>query len=109
MTPTNWNVDDARLDEVDDEFEEIASAWRYGVTGWETAHPEPFAVALAQEQPDVRAPVVDEQWAEVDEVDEPAGRLIADVSVGDDDYALTVDDDIQDFAPEELAMHLVTP
>lgn len=108
MTMWNWNPDDGALDEADDWIDELASAWRYGVTGWEAARPEPFALALAQEQPELRPRTVDEQWAEIDEPDDFAGRLVADVGMADDDYAIVVDGG-RDFAPEELAMHLVAP
>lgn len=63
---------------------------RYGVTGWEATHAEPFDIALAQEQPDV-GDDVDEQWAQFEVEWEP----------------LELDDDDDECAPELLAMHLV--
>jgi hypothetical protein len=106
MTPWMWNAEDGALEEPDSSIEELGSTWRYGVTGWEASHPEPLALALAQEQPEVQAPVVDEQWSEIDDADALSGRLVANLAIGDDDYALVVED-VQDYAPEELAMHLV--
>jgi hypothetical protein len=100
-----WDPDEA-VDHVpaDDDGDVL---WRYGVTDWEAAHPEPLEVALAQENPDLPT-ACDEQWLEVDE-DEPfPGRLVADEAVADDDYARAVDDG-EEFAAEELAMHLVEP
>ena len=80
--------------------------WRYGVTGWESAHPEPFDVALAQEVPDATLDLPDdEQWSQVDGPDDFPGRLIADDRLRDDDYAVAVDD-ASEFSAEELAMHV---
>ena len=106
MTPQQWNPDDASVISVEDT--DIARPWRYGVTGWESSHGEPFDVALAQELPDADVDVDkdDERWTEVD-ADEPfSGRLLSDEKVRDDDFAVAVTDS-GDFSPEELAMHVV--
>lgn len=108
MTPEAWNPDDALVEPEQDDGEQ-AAAWRYGVTPWEAAHPEPLDLALAEEEPEPDgAADDDEQWALVDDADAFPGRLVADEEVRDDDYALSVDDP-NDLAPEELAMHVVEP
>jgi hypothetical protein len=105
MTPERWDVDEAAVEPVPDPSEHMA-VWRYGVTGWETSHPEPLDVALAQEDPDPDPDAVDdEQWTMVDGPEEFPGRLIADEKVRDDDYALVVAD-AEDYSAEELAMHV---
>ena len=109
MTLPAWNPDGAVVARMDDTDDMLASVWRYGVTDWEAGHGEPFDVALAQEAPE--DPVdreTDEQWVHVDDADPFPGRLIADDRLRDDDYALAIDDS-DEYAPEELAMHLVAP
>ena len=106
MSSETWNADEGLVEAED--MDELGSVWRYGVTGWEATHPEPLSVALAQERPDTVPVDDDEQWSEIDGTDPFAGRLIEDAGTRDDDYALAVDD-VDDFAPEELAMHLVEP
>ena len=106
MTGKQWNPDDATVPPLD-EADPVAP-WRYGVTAWEASHHEPLDVALAQELPEP-AGEVDERWTEVDDDDPFSGRLVADETVGDDDYALAVDEDVDGFAAEELAMHVVEP
>ena len=107
MTPEHWDADAALVGPETDSVDE-ASVWRYGVTDWETTHHEPLDVALAQEapEPDVDAPD-DEQWSLVDGPEQFPGRLVADETVRDDDYAVVVDDG-DDFSAEELAMHVET-
>lgn len=107
MTPEVWNPDEALVDPNEEDTQELASLWRYGVTGWEATHAEPLDLALAQEQPEVADDQVDEQWAESEPDSEPfAGRLLADEAVGDDDYAVAIEDS-EGYSPEELAMHVV--
>ena len=66
-------------------------------------------MALAQEVPDASTDEEpDEQWELVEPEEPLSGHLVADEAMGDDDYALVVDD-LTEFAPEELAIHLVTP
>jgi hypothetical protein len=106
MTPERWDVDTAVVERTTNELDST-SAWRYGVTGWETTHPEPLDVVLAQEDPDPDLDAADdEQWCMVDGPDEFPGRLVADEKVRDDDYAVVVED-ADDFSAEELAMHVV--
>ena len=106
MTPERWDADEALEGPETDPFE-AGSVWRYGVTGWETTHPEPLDVALAQEDPEPDVTEDDEQWTLVDGPEQFPGRLVADEKVRDDDYAVVVEDD-DGFSPEELAMHVVS-
>lgn len=111
MTPEVWDADEAIVSQRDSEEDtaELASLWRYGVTGWEATHAEPLEVALSQEQPDVADEDVDEQWSDYNSESEAfPGRLVADEGVRDDDYAVAIEDSDK-FAPEELAMHVVEP
>jgi hypothetical protein len=110
MTPQSWDPDEATASELDTEDESLGSVWRYGVTDWEASHAEPLDVALSQEVPEpVSEQAEDEQWSQCAVDTEPfAGRLVADEALGDDDYAFAVDD-LDEFAAEELAMHLVQP
>jgi len=107
MTPERWDADEAIVG-PETEPEDVAGVWRYGVTGWETTHPEPLDVALAQEDPELGPVDEDEQWTLVDGPEQFPGRLVADEKVRDDDYAVVVEDD-DGFSAEELAMHLVSP
>jgi hypothetical protein len=110
MTSQGWNPDEALVPEPDTDVDTVGAVWRYGVTGYEAAHVEPLDVALSQEDPET-APdePVDDPWADCDATDQFAGRLMADEQLGDDDYAIAVDDEDIEFSPEELAMHLVEP
>lgn len=113
MTVEGWDPDQAELlPPADTEDSDTASVYRYGVTDWESSHPEPLGVALAQEVPEESGPAdevgetEDDEWADVDAETGFPGRLLADVEEGDDDYALAVAD-ADDYAAEELAMHIV--
>ena len=94
--PINW--DDGKIGED----------WpKHGVTDWESSHHEPLRVALSQEIPDTM-PAIDDSddlWLEV-EVDEFPGRLLPDDREAGDDFAVAVVDP-EDYACEELAMHIV--
>jgi hypothetical protein len=107
---TIWNPDDALLLGQDADGDVLGAVWRYGVTGWEAAHCEPLDVALSQEAPEtIPDEPLDAAWADCDAAEPFPGRLVADEAVGDDDYALAVDDEDVEFSPEELAMHVVEP
>ena len=80
--------------------------FRYGVTAWEATHHEPLDVALSQESPDAVDDDVSDDWYDVDDDDPFPGRLLADARVRDDDYAVAVED-VDGYAVEELAMHVV--
>lgn len=112
MTIEGWDPDQALLlpgsDVDEDEDEQAGATERYGVTGWESSHHEPLSVALSQEEPDSASAAddADDQWLEVEEGDAFPGRLVPDAQEADDDYAVAVVDPAE-YAPEELAMHIV--
>jgi hypothetical protein len=111
MTAESWDTDQALLSPAsgtEEEADDLPCVYRYGVTSWESSHPEPLDVALGQELPDaaVGASDSDDEWREVDADESFPGRLLADDAVADDDYARAVDDP-EVFTVEELAMHIV--
>lgn len=111
MTVEGWDPDQAMMlptSEDDGDVDAAAPPVRYGVTEWESSHAEPLSVALAQELPEAQAAIdeSDDLWVDVDENTAFPGRLLADVQEGDDDLAVAVVDP-EDYAPEELAMHIV--
>jgi hypothetical protein len=110
MTVEGWDPDQAVLlstSEGDDDLADAAPVRRYGVTGWESCHHEPLSVALSQEVPDGGPDVLDDDiWRDVDDDARFPGRLLADVQENDDDLAVAVVDP-EDYAAEELAMHIV--
>ena len=110
MTVEGWDPDQAMMLPTSEEQADVEAAVpsHYGVTEWESSHAEPLSVALAQEAPEEEADLEDrdDEWSEVDEDAGFPGRLLADVDEGDDDLALAVVD-LDEYAPEELAMHIV--
>jgi hypothetical protein len=112
MSVESWDPDQALLLPVEEDTDEepVSPPVRYGVTGWESSHQEPLSSALAAEVPDrgtsaVDDVGVDDEWVEVDDDARFPGRLLADAEP-DDDYAVAVED-LDDYAPEERAMHTV--
>lgn len=71
MTVEIWDVDQAvTRGPLDEDLEGCCSFERYGVTGREEIDGEPLAVALAQEEPDVKPFAgIDDQWLLVDDED----------------------------------------
>jgi len=94
MTVESWDVDQAvKRGELDEDLEGCCAFERYGVIGRDEMAGEPFAVSLAQEEPDLATPFVgiDDQWmfVEVEEWDRALAPLDGD-------------------GPEAGALHVVT-
>jgi hypothetical protein len=92
MLVETWDVDQAvSRGPLDEDLEGCRSDDRYGVIGRDEIVGEPFAVALAQEEPDVaRFAEIDDQWVFVD----------------DEDYDQSLDGLAGD-GPEAGALHVV--
>jgi hypothetical protein len=111
MTAENWDIDQASQSPAsrnEGDTDGLPCVYRYGVTSWESSHPEPLDVALGQELPEdaVGRSDTDDDWWDDDTDSVFPGRLLADDAVADDDYARAVDD-AELFTAEELAMHVV--
>jgi len=95
MTMQEWDAEQAVVRGcLDEDLDGCCAIDRYGVAGSEELMGEPLAVALAQEEADVVAATPsDDQWVLVADECDINRRLFDD----------------GEHAPEELAMHLVTP